>query len=585
MIPSVRNTITVEVPQKEGFLKKWTNIVTRWKKRYFILSNGVLEYSKTKDSKRKGTIYISTCKVQFKPKNLIIIDTGMNSIKLKTLKESDAKEWYYSFIQTKEKIGELINDTEFNRERVESAPDINEALTYTKKLWSSHKKLDEKYNMLPSSLKLQAQDFMEAACEFKNLAIDTLNVLEEDKKKDTEESEDDEFEDARSQATIFEEVKYFDLQIAYRDKLPVARNPNQKINIWKILKDTIGQDLSKMAVPVYFNEPLSFLQRFTEDLAFSQILSKASNCQDPAVRLAYIACFTVSGYANSAQRLLKPFNPVLGETFELEKDGFRVISEQVSHHPPVSAIHCDHADFSFYAHSKVSTSFKGTYLKVKPVGKFNVKLHKFDELYTWEKPYTNVNNIIVGKINVDHHGKVHLSNEKTGHSCELVLKKRGWFSKDIHQVSGYVKDSEGNVKVHVEGCWSESMKISNLDTGEELIAYSVPPPLPEYEYSYFFSEFAMQLNLPPDLLENIAPTDSRRRPDQRALENADLELAAREKQRVEEKQRTARKAREERAEEWKPTWFMLNDDGDWVYKGGFWQAKQYNNFEACPDIF
>jgi hypothetical protein len=43
-----------------------------------------------------------------------------------------------------------------------------------------------------------------------------------------------------------------------RDELPVSR-PNSKISIWKILKDSVGKDLSKLAVPVYFNEPISML--------------------------------------------------------------------------------------------------------------------------------------------------------------------------------------------------------------------------------------------------------------------------------------------------------------------------------------
>lgn len=575
----------MDASQKSGFLKKWTNIVTRWKKRFFILQNGVLEYSKTKTSKRKGTMYISTSKIKIEPKCRIIIETGMASIRLKAATDKEAKEWFSALIECKSKFDEISMGNEFNRERIESCPELNEALTYTKKLWSVFKKLEEKYSNLPSSLKSQAHDFMDSATEFKSLAIDTLAVLEEKKKDSEDEGSDDEFEDAKSHATLFEEVKYRDLQIAYRDKLPVARNPNQKINIWKILKDTIGQDLSKMAVPVYFNEPLSFLQRFTEDLTFSSILSKAAECEDPALRMAYVACFAVSGYANSAERLLKPFNPVLGETFELEKDGFRAISEQVSHHPPLSAIHCDHACFSFYAHSKVSTSFKGTYLKIKPVGKFHLKLHKYGDHYIWEKPYTNVNNIIIGKVNVDHHGKLNILNTTTNHTAKIVLKKKGWFSKDPHYVSGPVMSPDGSVKYQIEGYWSKGLKIQNLEKNEEIIGYTVPPPLPEYEYSYFFSEFAMQLNLPPELLDNIAPTDSRRRPDQRALELADLELAAREKHRIEEKQRAMRKSREERGEEWRPIWFELNDDGDWVYKGGYWQSKQYGSFESSPDIF
>ena len=33
----------------------------------------------------------------------------------------------------------------------------------------------------------------------------------------------------------------------------------------------------------------------------------------------------------------KPFNPHLGETYELVTEDYRMISEQVSHHPPISA--------------------------------------------------------------------------------------------------------------------------------------------------------------------------------------------------------------------------------------------------------
>jgi len=40
------------------------------------------------------------------------------------------------------------------------------------------------------------------------------------------------------------------------------------------------------------------------------------------------------------------------------------------------------------------------------------------------------------------------------------------------------------------------------------------------------SEFSLQLNnFPPSLQQLVAPTDSRRRPDQRALEDGDIALA------------------------------------------------------------
>jgi hypothetical protein len=39
--------------------------------------------------------------------------------------------------------------------------------------------------------------------------------------------------------------------------LPHLRPPDMKISFWKILKDLIGKDLTKVSMPVYFNEPLS----------------------------------------------------------------------------------------------------------------------------------------------------------------------------------------------------------------------------------------------------------------------------------------------------------------------------------------
>ena len=56
--------------------------------------------------------------------------------------------------------------------------------------------------------------------------------------------------------------------------------------------------------------------------------------------MAHVAAFTVSAYSTTAIRTGKPFNPLLGETYECDRTddkGFRLITEQVSHHPPMLA--------------------------------------------------------------------------------------------------------------------------------------------------------------------------------------------------------------------------------------------------------
>lgn len=62
---------------------------------------------------------------------------------------------------------------------------------------------------------------------------------------------------------------------------------------------------------------------------------------------------------------------------------------------------------------------------------------------------------------------------------------------------------------------------------------------------YGMSTFMLQLNyFPRQLHKQVAPTDTRWRPDQRALENGDINLASDEKNRLEEKQRAVRRYNE-----------------------------------------
>lgn len=75
------------------------------------------------------------------------------------------------------------------------------------------------------------------------------------------------------------------------------------------------------------------LQRLTEDLEYHELLDRAAKCENSLEQLCYVAAFTVSSYSTTVFRTSKPFNPLLGETFELdrlEENGYRSICEQVT---------------------------------------------------------------------------------------------------------------------------------------------------------------------------------------------------------------------------------------------------------------
>ena len=62
-------------------------------------------------------------------------------------------------------------------------------------------------------------------------------------------------------------------------------------------------------------------------MQYQDILVKANNTDDPVLRLMYVAIFNMGQYKSTLNRVAKPFNPILGETFELDQPEFRFLSE------------------------------------------------------------------------------------------------------------------------------------------------------------------------------------------------------------------------------------------------------------------
>lgn len=94
-----------------------------------------------------------------------------------------------------------------------------------------------------------------------------------------------------------------------------------------MLKDLIGKDLSKFSMPAFINEPSSLLMKLAECSFYTNNLTKAAMCDDPVIRMVYVATSLLSAYNTVPNRVGKPFNPLLGETYELVAPDFRYFSE------------------------------------------------------------------------------------------------------------------------------------------------------------------------------------------------------------------------------------------------------------------
>ncbi|TKA64506.1 Oxysterol-binding protein C2F12.05c [Friedmanniomyces simplex] len=119
-----------------------------------------------------------------------------------------------------------------------------------------------------------------------------------------------------------------------------------------------------------------------------------------------------------------------------------------------------------------------------------------------------------------------------------------------------------------------SLNISLTDT--RCLAFSQGPT----GIPFNLTPFAVTLNAIPDRLRPlVAPTDTRLRPDQRAMEEGEYDFAAVEKNRVEEGQRARRRAREARGEEFVPRWFRkarhpVTGEEYWDFRQEYWRVRE-----------
>uniref|UniRef100_A0A8C6CUK7 Oxysterol-binding protein n=1 Tax=Moschus moschiferus TaxID=68415 RepID=A0A8C6CUK7_MOSMO len=381
--------------------------------------------------------------------------------------------------------------------------------------------------------------------------------------------------------------------------------------------------LAPITMPVIFNEPLSFLQRLTEYMEHAYLIQKASSFADPVERIQWVAAFTVSAVASQWERTGKPFNPLLGETYELVRDdlGFRLISEQVSHHPPISAFHAEglNNDFIFHGSIYPKLKFWGKSIEAKPKGTMTLELLEHNEAYTWMNPTCCVHNIIVGKLWIEQYGKAEMTNHKTGDKCVLNFKPCGLFGKELHIVEGYIQDKSKKKLCTLYGKWTECLYSVDLATfdayqkkdkknteeknskqvsaseesdempvpefqsvfviPESVLLWRIAPWPPNLAQMYNFTSFAMILNDVDKEMEKemsmLPKTDCR----------LEMDQASEEKKRLKEKQRVARKNRSE-SEDWQTRWFHQGPNPysgaqDWIYSGSYWDRNYFN----LPDIY
>ena len=357
------------------------------------------------------------------------------------------------------------------------------------------------------------------------------------------------------------------------------------------LRKNVGKDLSTIAMPASSNEPLSLLQRASEQLEYSQLLDSAASdtSESSTRRLLYITAFAIStlSYARVKERAIrKPFNPMLGETFELVREdrGFRFIAEKVCHRPVRMACQAESEKWSFVQSPIPSQKFWGKSAELVTEGKVRIILHPTGDRFVWTPATSFLRNIIAGEKYVEPVGGMTVTNEANGEHAIVTFKSKGMFSGRSEDVDIVTKDSFGDdVALGLQGKWTSSLSITENGTpkSNEQPIWKVEELPADVNKHYGFTAFAASLNEITGIEKGkLPPTDSRLRPDQRLVEENKFEEAERVKSRLEEAQR-GRRREQEGGKEWCPRWFRKvegADGGEEVWRlregvEGYWEKR------------
>jgi hypothetical protein len=230
--------------------------------------------------------------------------------------------------------------------------------------------------------------------------------------------------------------------------------------------------------------------------------------------------------------------------------------------------------------------------QINPKGGLHVYFSKYKD-HVWVKQCkTYVYNLIFGTMDVQHYGEMQGKNFTTGDTISFNLNDQGWTVKRPSEGTGKIVDKNGNLRYTLKGDWKIDPYFHAIKpNGEiiEIVKRKANPP--NFEANYRFSYYTINMNyISKDMIPEMCPTDCRMRPDNRALEHGNEDLAESEKKRLEQKQRDKRKERETKSQKWEPRWFRTEYDLDsnetvYRYRGGYWEAKARHQWGDIESLY
>jgi hypothetical protein len=235
-----------------------------------------------------------------------------------------------------------------------------------------------------------------------------------------------------------------------------------------------------VSLPAEMLFPFSTLEMVGHrELHYFDLLMDASRQEDALQRFCHVVRWYL-GTIHQEDFYKKPYNPVLGENYEAftqsrEFGRSNYVAEQVSHHPPVSALYLwnEQENVSFSSNVTFNVRFGGNHVNVGLDGTVAIRFGDRDETYESNKfvPDMIVKNVIIGTKRLVWNGEVVIACAQTGFSATIAFKE--------HREEGYVRGTINAIKTEqvlfeIDGkCSGEIYLIDKRNANEKRLLIDV----------------------------------------------------------------------------------------------------------------
>jgi hypothetical protein len=189
-----------------------------------------------------------------------------------------------------------------------------------------------------------------------------------------------------------------------------------------------GKSILNVSLPIKVFDSKSFLEKIAMFMKMAPVFfEKASEVQQGTFsgalkRFKLMVAYFVSIRHYTAQ-MRKPFNPILGETFEARVGDYKICLEQISHHPPISYFHFwskRHQKFRAYGSLEYRPVMGANSAGGHAFGPFKVEFEDGGLIEMWS-PKTEISGLLYGERAFNIYDKMVVKDKKNGLFCEIVF--------------------------------------------------------------------------------------------------------------------------------------------------------------------